>query len=91
MKTITVAEMRNNFDGFLAALKEEEDEIVLLDEDREIAHIVPEPKTMTLQEIFADSDDRLGEEAGAALAEAVEKFRSSPGNRLAAQRKPWAG
>ena len=68
MKTITVAEMRNDFDGFLAALKEEEDEIVLLEEDREIARIVPGPKAMTLQEIFADSDNRLGEEACAALA-----------------------
>ena len=42
-------------------------------------------------EIFANPDDRLGEEDGAALAEAVEKFRNSSGNRLSAQRKPWAG
>lgn len=91
MKTITVDEMKRDIDGFLAAIENEEDEIVLLNGDREIAHIVPESKAMTLEEIFANPDDRLGEEDGAALADAVESFRNSPGNRLSAQRKPWAG
>ena len=91
MKTITVAELKRDIDGFLAAIENEEDEIVLLNGDREIAHIVPEPKAMTLGEIFANPDDRLGEEDGAALSDAVEKFRDSSGNRLSAQRKPWAG
>ena len=91
MKTITVAEMKRDIDGFLAAIENEEDEIVLLNGDREIAHIVPEPKAMTLGEIFANPDDRLGEEDGATLADAVESFRNSPANKLSAQRKPWAG
>ena len=91
MKTITVAEMKRDIDGFLAAIENEEDEIVLLNRDREIAHIVPEPKAMTLGEIFANPDERLGEEDGAALADAVESFRNNSSNRLSAQRKPWAG
>ena len=91
MKTITVAEAAKDFTEVLAAAQSDGEEVVITQDGEPVATLIPEHQGQTLEEIFADPADRLGEEAGAALAATVEQVRNHPGNRLSAQRKPWAG
>ncbi len=91
MKTFTVAAATHDFASVLASLADGNQEVVLLDGEREVAHLIAQPSPLRLEDLFADPEDGMGEEAGAALEEAVEKVRNHPGNRLTAQRAPWAG
>ena len=91
MKSLTIAEAARDLPKLIDAAREADEEIEIVEGGEVVATLVPGAKRMTLAEVVADVGGTLDDQAADALGEAVERARNSPGNRLSAQRKPWAG
>ena len=91
MKTLSVTDVARNFSAVLDALERDQEEIVLVRNQRHVARLVPEAPRQDALSVFADLYRTLDDETAEALSAAIASDRKSRRGRVAELRDPWAG
>jgi antitoxin (DNA-binding transcriptional repressor) of toxin-antitoxin stability system len=91
MKVLSVTEVSRNFSAVLDALQRDQEEIVLVRNQRRIARLVPEAPRQDALEVFGDLYRTLDDKTAEALSAAVASQRKSRPGRVSELRDPWAG
>jgi len=89
MKTLTVTEVARNLSAVLDGVEREQEEVVLVRNNRRIARLVPEPPARNALEVLGDLYRTLDDGAADALAAAVRGARKSKRGTLGELRDPW--
>jgi antitoxin (DNA-binding transcriptional repressor) of toxin-antitoxin stability system len=90
MKTMTVTEVARNFSAVMDGVESDQEEIVLVRNQKPIARLVPEPPEMTAIEMLGDLYRTLDDGTADALASAIKSARKSSRGTLKELRNPWA-
>ena len=91
MKTLSVTEVARNFSAVLDAVERNQEEIVLVRNQRQIARLVPEAPRQDALEVFGDLYRTLDDETADRVAAAIRSNRRSRRGRVGDLRNPWAG
>jgi PHD/YefM family antitoxin component YafN of YafNO toxin-antitoxin module len=91
MKTRSVTEVARNFSAVLDDLERDQEEIVLVRNQRRIARLVPEAPHQDALSVFGDLYRTLDDKTAEALAAAIASRRKSRRGRVTELRDPWAG
>lgn len=91
MKTLSVTEVARNFSAVLDAVERDQEEIVLVRNQRHVARLVPEAPRQDALSVFGDLYRTLDDETAEALSAAVASNRKRRRGRVAELRDPWAG
>ena len=91
MKTLSVTDVARNFSAVLDALERDQEEIVLVRNQRLIARLIPEAPRQDALNVFGDLFRTLDDETADALSAAIASQRKSRRGRVAELRDPWAG
>ncbi len=91
MKTLSVTDVARNFSSVLDDLERDQEEIVLVRNQRLIARLIPEAPRQDAQSVFGDLYRVLDDETAEALSAAIGSHRKSRRGRVAELRDPWAG
>src|SRR2546426_10347769 len=75
MKTLTVTEVARNFSAVMDRLEAEQEEVVLIRNNKPIARLVPEPPAQNALEVLGDLYRTLDDETADALIEAIKPVR----------------
>ena len=90
MKTLTVTEVARHFSAVMNQVEADQEEVILIRNNRAIARLVPEPPSMNALEVLGDLYRTLDDEAADALAEGVSVSRRGKRGTLKELRDPWA-
>jgi len=91
VKTLSVTKVARNFSAVLDAVERDQEEIMLVRNDRHIARLVPEAPRQDALSVFGDLYRTLDGETADALSAAVASHRKSRRGRVSELRDPWAG
>jgi antitoxin (DNA-binding transcriptional repressor) of toxin-antitoxin stability system len=91
VKTLSVTDVARNFSAVLDALERDEEEVVLVRNQRHVARLVPEADRQDALSVFGDLYRTLGDETAEALLAAIASQRKGRRGRVAELRDPWAG
>jgi antitoxin (DNA-binding transcriptional repressor) of toxin-antitoxin stability system len=91
VKTLSVTDVARNFSAVLDALERDQEEIVLVRNQRHIARLIPEAQLQDALNVFGDLYRTLDDETADALSAAIASQRRSRRGRVAELRDPWAG
>ena len=91
MKTLSVTDVARNFSAVLDAVERDQEEVVLVRNQRHVARLVPEPARQDALSVFGDLYRTLDDQTAAALSAAIASNRKSRRGRVAELRDPWAG
>lgn len=80
-----------NFSAVLDAVERDQEEIVLVRNDRHIARLVPEAPRQDALSVFGDLYRTLDDETAGALTAAIASQRKRRRGRVSELRDPWAG
>lgn len=89
MKTLNVTEVARNFSRVLDDIEREQEEIVLVRNQRQVARLVPEPPAQTADQVLGDLYRKMDDATAEALTEALVKSRQLKGDTLSELRNPW--
>jgi antitoxin (DNA-binding transcriptional repressor) of toxin-antitoxin stability system len=89
MKKLTVTEVARNFSAVMDGVERDQEEIVLVRNQRTIARLVPEPPAQTAIEVLGDLYRKLDDETADALVKAINRARKGKGKTLNGLRDPW--
>lgn len=90
MKTLSVTEVARNFSAVMDRIEIDQEEVVLVRNQKPIARLVPEPAAMNALEVMGDLFRSLDDATADALTEAVARARKPGKGTLNDLRKPWA-
>lgn len=91
MKTLSVTDVARNFSAVLDALERDQEEIVLVRNQRHIARLIPEAPHQDALNVFGNLYRTLDDETADAVSAAIASQRKSRRGRVAELRNPWAG
>jgi prevent-host-death family protein len=91
MKTRSVTEVARNFSAVLDAVERDQEEVVLVRNQRRIARLVPEAPHQDALSVFGDLYRTLNDETANALSAAIASHRKRRRGRVSELRDPWAG
>ena len=91
MKTLSVTDVARNFSAVLDALERDQEEIVLVRNQRHVARLIPEAPRQDALSVFGDLYRTLDDETADRLSAAIASQRKSRRGRVAELRDPWAG
>lgn len=91
MKTLSVTEVARNFSAVLDALERDQEEVVLVRNQRQVARLVPEAPQQDALSVFGDLYRTLDHETADALSAALASRRKRRRGRVSELRNPWAG
>ncbi len=91
MKTLSVTDVARNFSAVLDALERDQEEIVLVRNQRHVARLIPEAPRQDALSVFGDLYRTLDDKTADALSAAIASQRKSRRGRVAELRDPWAG
>ena len=91
MKTLSVTDVARNFSAVLDAVERDQEEVVLVRNQRHVARLVPEAPRQDALSVFGDLYRRLDDQTAEALSAAIASNRKSRRGRVAELRDPWAG
>lgn len=91
MKTLSVTDVARNFSAVLDAVERDQEEIVLVRNQRHVARLVPEAPRQDALSVFGDLYRTLDDETADALSAAIASQRKRRRGRVAELRDPWAG
>ena len=89
MKTLTVTEVARNFSAVMDGVVSDQEEVVLVRNNKPIARLVPEPPEQNALEVLGDLFHRLDDATAEALAEAINSRRKSKRGTLDELQNPW--
>jgi prevent-host-death family protein len=90
MKTLTVTEVARNFSAVMDGVEADQEEIVVMRNNKPVARLVPEPPALHALEVLGDLFRTLDDKAADALVDAVNVARKSNRGTLEELRNPWA-
>jgi prevent-host-death family protein len=91
VKTLSVTDVARNFSAVLDAVERDQEEVVLVRNQRHVARLVPEAPRQDALSVFGDLYRRLDDQTAEALSAAIASNRKSRRGRVAELRDPWAG
>ncbi len=91
MKTRSVTDVARNFSAVLDSLERDQEEVVLVRNQRHVARLVPEAPRQDALSVFGDLYRTLDDETAGALSAAIASQRKRRRGRVAELRDPWAG
>ena len=91
MKTLSVTDVARNFSAVLDAVERDQEEVVLVRNQRHVARLVPEAPRQDALSVFGDLYRTLDDRTAEALSAAIASNRKSRRGRVAELRDPWAG
>ena len=91
MKTLSVTEVARNFSAVLDELERDQEEVVLVRNQRHVARLVPEAPQQDALSVFGDLYRTLDDETADELAAAIASGRKSRRGRVSELRNRWAG
>lgn len=91
MKRLSATDVARNFSAVLDALERDQEEIILVRNQRQVARLVPEAPRQDALTVFGDLYRTLDDETADALSAGVAAQRKSRRGRAAELRNPWAG
>ena len=89
MKKLTVTEVARNFSAVMDGLERDQEEIIVLRNQRTIARLVPESPEQNALEVLGDLYRTLDDKTADALVEAIGVGRKGKGKTVSALRNPW--
>ena len=90
MKTLTVTEFARNFSAVMDGVEAEQEEIVVVRNNKAIARLIPEPPAQTAMEVLGDLYRTLDDETADALAAAINGGKKTRHGTVSELRNPWA-
>ena len=91
MRTLSVTEVARNFSAVLDAVERDQEEILLVRNQRQIARLVPEAPRQDALAVFGDLYRTLDDETADALSAALTSQRKRRRGRVSELRQPWGG
>lgn len=91
VKTLSVTDVARHFSAVLDAVERDQEDIVLVRNERRIARYVPEPPAQDALGVFGDLYRTVDEETAEALAAVIGTHRKRRRGRVSELRDPWAG
>ena len=91
MKTLSVTDVARNFSAVLDAVERDQEEVVLVRNQRYVARLVPEAPRQDALSVFGDLYRTLDDQTAEALSAAIASSRKGRRGRVAELRDPWAG
>jgi antitoxin (DNA-binding transcriptional repressor) of toxin-antitoxin stability system len=91
VKTRSVTDVARNFSAVLDALERNQEEIVLVRNQRPVARLIPEAPNQDALTVFGDLYRTLDDDTAQALSVAIASQRKSRRGRVSELRDPWAG
>ena len=91
MKRLSATEVARNFSAVLDAVERDQEEIVLVRNQRQVARLVPEAPRQDALTVFGDLYRVLDDETADALTAAIATQRKSRRGRVDELRDLWAG
>jgi len=91
MKTLSVTEVARNFSAVLDTVERDQEEIVLVRNQRHVARLVPESPRQDALSVFGDLYRTLDDATAEALSAAIASGRKRRRGRVSELRDPWAG
>jgi antitoxin (DNA-binding transcriptional repressor) of toxin-antitoxin stability system len=91
VKTLSVTDVARNFSSVLDALERDQEEIVLVRNQRHVARLIPEAPHQDALSVFGDLYRTLDDETADRLAAAIALQRKGRRGRVAELRDQWAG
>ena len=91
VKTLSVTDVARNFSAVLDDLERDQEEVVLVRNQRQIARLVPEAPRQDALSVFGDLYRTLDDETAAALSANIASLRKGRRGRVSELRDPWAG
>ena len=91
MKTLSVTDVARNFSAVLDAVERDQEEIVLIRNQRPIARLIPEAPHQDALSVFGDLYRTLDDDTARALSAAIASQRKSHRGRAAELRNPLVG
>lgn len=90
MKTLTVTEVARNFSAVMNRVETDQEEVVLIRNNKPIARLVPEPPALNALEVLGDLYRTLDDETADSLSEGIKQSRNGKRRTLKELRDPWA-
>jgi antitoxin (DNA-binding transcriptional repressor) of toxin-antitoxin stability system len=90
VKKLTVTEVARNFSAVIDKVEAEQEDVVLIRNQKTVARLVPEPPAQNALEVLGDLYRTLDDETADALAKAIASSRKSKRGTLRQLRNPWA-
>jgi antitoxin (DNA-binding transcriptional repressor) of toxin-antitoxin stability system len=91
VKTRSVTDVARNFSAVLDSLEHDQEEIVLVRNQRHVARLIPEPPHQDALSVFGDLYRTLDNRTADRLSAAIASQRKRRRGRVAELRDPWAG
>lgn len=91
MKTLSVTDVARNFSAVLDALERDQEEVILVRNQRQVARLVPEAPQQDALTMFGDLYRTLDDETADALSAALAANRKRRRGRVSELRNPWVG
>jgi PHD/YefM family antitoxin component YafN of YafNO toxin-antitoxin module len=91
VKTLSVTDVARNFSAVLDDLERDQEEVVLVRNQRQIARLIPEAPHHDALSVFGDLYRTLDDETAEALSAAIASYRKGRRGRVSELRDPWAG
>ena len=88
---MSVTDVARNFSAVLDAVERDQEEIVLVRNQRHVARLVPEAPHQDALSVFGDLYRTLDDHTAEALAAAIASNRKRRRGRVVELRDPWAG
>ena len=89
MKYLTVTEVARNFSAVMDGVERDQEELVLVRNNRTIARVVPESPAQNALEVLGDLYRTLDDQTAAGLVQVLKRVRKGKAGTLAELRNPW--
>jgi prevent-host-death family protein len=90
MKTLTVTEVARNFSAVMDGVETEQEEVVLVRNNKPVARLIPEPQAQNALEVLGDLYRTLDDDTADALVKAINSGKKAKRGTLNELRNPWA-
>ena len=88
MKTLNVTEVARNFSAVMSSVEADQEEVVLVRNNKAIARLVPEPAAQNALEVLGDLYRTLDDATAEALTEAIRAPKTSKRGTVTELRNP---
>ena len=89
MKRLTVTEVARNFSAIIDKVEAEQEDVILVRNQKAVARLVPDPPAQNALEVLGDLYRTLDNSTASALARAVRSSRKGRRGTLKELRNPW--
>jgi antitoxin (DNA-binding transcriptional repressor) of toxin-antitoxin stability system len=91
VKILSVTQVARHFREVIDSVERQQEEIVLVRNQKQVARLVPEAAPQNALEVFGDLYRTLDDETAEALSSAISTMRKRRRGRVSELRNPWAG